>query len=367
MDITPYLRLMVRKRASDLYFSAGTKAGLKIDGITHPVGENALGPPQVRELAYSLLSDNQIREFEATFECNLATTMEGIGRFRINVFRQRGSVAIAIRHIKDEIPSVEDLNLPATLKDLVLRPRGLVLIVGSTGSGKSTSLAAMIDHRNHSLSGHILTIEDPIEFVHRHKRSIVNQREIGLDTLSYENALKNAMREAPDVILIGEIRDATTMQAAIAYAETGHLCLSTLHANNANQALERIINFFPDSAHRQIYMDMSLNLIAVVSQRLLRDTQGGRIPAVEIMLLSAYVAELIKKGEIRSIKDAMEQSDVHGMQTFDQSLFYLYQSGRITLEDALANADSRNDLALRIRLQGTGQPSSPKSEVDIVA
>ena len=367
MDITPYLRLMVRKHASDLYFSAGTKAGLKVDGITYPVGENILVAPQVRELAYSVLSDNQIRDYEATFECNLAATMEGIGRFRINVFRQRGSVAIAIRHIKDEIPSVEDLNLPAALKALVLRPRGLVLIVGSTGSGKSTSLAAMIDHRNQNLSGHILTIEDPIEFVHRHQKSIVNQREIGLDTLSYENALKNAMREAPDAILIGEIRDATTMQAAIAYAETGHLCLSTLHANNANQALERIINFFPDSAHRQIYMDMSLNLIAVVSQRLLRDTEGGRIPAVEIMLLSAYVAELIKKGEIRSIKDAMEQSDVHGMQTFDQSLFNLYQSGRITLEDALGNADSRNDLALRIRLQGTPQPSGPKGEVDITA
>ncbi len=358
MDITPYLRLMVSKHASDLYFSAGTRVGIKIDGITYPVGDNTLTAAQAKDLAYSLLNEGQIRDFESTFECNLAVTIEAIGRFRVNIFRQRGSVAMAIRHIKEEIPTVESLNLPLTLKDLVLRPRGLVLIVGSTGSGKSTTLAAMIGHRNNNLSGHILTIEDPIEFVHHHDKSIVNQREVGLDTLSYQNALKNAMREAPDAILIGEIRDANTMQSAIAYAETGHLCLSTLHANNANQALERIINFFPDSAHRQVYMDLSLNLIAVVSQRLLRDTRGGRIPAVEIMLLSPYVADLIKKGEIRSIKDAMEQSDIHGMQTFDQSLFALYQSGRISLEDALANADSRNDLALRIRLEGR----SPSAE-----
>ncbi len=352
MDISPYLKVMVQRRASDLYFSAGTRVGIKIDGVTHPLGDTALSAGRVQDLAYSLLSEAQVREFEQTLECNLAISLEDIGRFRVNLFRQQGSVAMVIRHIKEVIPSIAELNLPPILHDLVMRPRGLVLIVGATGSGKSTTLAAMIDHRNRNLAGHILTIEDPVEFLHHHQKSIVNQREVGIDTLSYQNALKNAMREAPDLILIGEIRDANTMQAAIAYAETGHLCLSTLHANNANQALERIINFFPDSAHRQIFMDLSLNLIGVVSQRLLPDTQGGRIPAVEILLRSPYVAELIKKGEIRSIKDAMDQSDVHGMQTFDQSLFSLYRGGRITLEDALANADSRNDLALRVRLQG---------------
>jgi len=367
MDITPYLRLMVQRHASDLYFSADTRVGIKIDGVTHAVGDAVLRMEGVRELAYSLLSQDQVQGFEATLEGNLAITFEDIGRFRVNVFRQRGSVAIAIRHIKEEIPSIAELNLPPILNELVVRPRGLVLVVGATGSGKSTTLAAMIDQRNRNLSGHILTIEDPIEFLHHHQKSIVNQREVGIDTLSYENALKNAMRQAPDAILIGEIRDAHTMQSAIAYAETGHLCLSTLHANNANQALERIINFFPDSAHRQIYMDLSLNLIAVVSQRLLPHTQGGRIPAVEIMLLSPYVAELIKKGEVRAVKDAMEQSDVHGMQTFDQSLFSLYQSGCINLENALAHADSRNDLALRIRLQGNGMPASPNAKVGIGA
>lgn len=352
MDINPYLKVMVQRLASDLYFSAGTRVGIKIDGVTHPLGDAPLTGSQVQALAYSLLSEAQIRELEAILECNLAVSVEGIGRFRVNIFWQQGSVALVIRHIKEVIPTIGALNLPPILHELVMRPRGLVLIVGTTGSGKSTTLAAMIDHRNRNLSGHILTIEDPVEFLHHHQKSIVNQREVGIDTLSYQNALKNAVREAPDAILIGEIRDGSTMQAAIAFAETGHLCLSTLHANNANQALERIINFFPDNAHRQILMDLSLNLIAVVSQRLLPHTQGGRIPAVEILLRSPYVAELIKKGEIGAIKDAMGQGDVHGMQTFDQSLFGLYQTGRITLEDALAHADSRNDLALRIRLKG---------------
>jgi twitching motility protein PilU len=261
---------------------------------------------------------------------------------------------MVIRYIKGNIPSIEDLNLPQILKDLIMEPRGLVLVVGSTGSGKSTTLASMIDHRNDNQTGHILTIEDPVEFLHTHKKSVVDQREVGLDTLSYEIALKNAMREAPDVILIGEIRDQKTMQHAIAYAETGHLCLSTLHANNANQALDRIINFFPDTAHRQLYMDLSLNLKAVVSQRLIKSTDGLRVPAVEIMLLSAFVAELIQKGDIHAVKEAMEQGTERGMQTFDQALYKLYKEGKISLDNALANADSRNNLSLKIRLDESG-------------
>jgi twitching motility protein PilU len=313
-----------------------------------------MAPGMVRKLAYSIMNDDQVKEYEATMEGNLAISISGLGRFRVNVFRQRGDVAMVIRYIKGKIPSIEDLNLPQKLKDLIMEPRGLVLVVGSTGSGKSTTLASMIDYRNDNQTGHILTIEDPVEFLHTHKKSVVDQREVGLDTLSYEVALKNAMREAPDVILIGEIRDQQTMQHAIAYAETGHLCLSTLHANNANQALDRIINFFPDTAHRQLYMDLSLNLKAVVSQRLIKSTDGQRVPAVEIMLLSTFVAELIQKGDIHAVKEAMEQGTERGMQTFDQALYKLYKEGKITLENALGNADSRNNLSLRIRLDESG-------------
>ena len=287
-------------------------------------------------------------------EGNLAISISGLGRFRVNVFRQRGDVAMVIRYIKGQIPSLEELNLPITLKQLIMEPRGLVLVVGSTGSGKSTTLASMVNYRNENATGHILTIEDPVEFLHTHKKSVVDQREVGLDTLSYEVALKNAMREAPDVILIGEIRDRHTMQHAIAYAETGHLCLSTLHANNANQALDRIVNFFPDSAHHQLYMDLSLNLKAVISQRLIKSKDGKRVPAVEIMLLSTFVAELIQKGDIHAVKEAMEHGNERGMQTFDQALYKLYREGRITQEEALANADSRNNLSLRMRLDESG-------------
>jgi twitching motility protein PilU len=261
---------------------------------------------------------------------------------------------MVIRYIKGQIPEISALSLPEILKKIIMEPRGLVLVVGSTGSGKSTTLASMIDYRNTNATGHILTIEDPIEYLHSHKKSVVDQREIGLDTLSYENALKNALREAPDVILIGEIRDAATMQHAIAYAETGHLCLSTLHANNANQALDRIVNFFPDTAHRQLYNDLSLNLKAVVSQRLIRSADGTRVPAVELLLLTSYTSELIQKGKIHDIKDAMEQGNERGMKTFDQALYDLYAAGRITIEEALGNADSRNNLALRIRLAESG-------------
>lgn len=360
MEIVPYLKLMVQKNGSDLFFSTGAPPNLKTEGRTMPIGDTPLGPGAVRDLAYSIMSDDQVSEFERTMECNLAISINGLGRFRVNVFRQRGDAAMVIRYIKGQIPSIEDLNLPLTLKDLIMEPRGLVLVVGSTGSGKSTTLASMIDYRNQKQTGHILTIEDPVEFLHSHKRSVVDQREVGLDTVSYEVALKNAMREAPDVILIGEIRDRHTMQHAIAYAETGHLCLSTLHANNANQALDRIINFFPDTAHHQLYMDLSLNLKAVVSQRLVKSKDGARVPAVEIMLLSTFVAELIQKGDIHSVKEAMEQGNERGMQTFDQALYKLYKAGKITQDEALANADSRNNLALRIRLDESGNVGTPQ-------
>ena len=350
MDISTYLKLLVHKSGSDLYFSHGARLHMKVDGVTMPLGKKVYCGDDIQEMAFAMMDSAQVEEFEKTWECNLGLTVDDIGRFRINVFRQRGEPAMVIRYVKDFIPSIEELNLPQVLKQLIMEPRGLILIVGGTGSGKSTTLASMINYRNQRVPGHILTIEDPIEFVHEHKCSVVNQREVGLDTLSYGAALRNALREAPDVILIGEIRDMETMQHAIAYAETGHLCLSTLHANNANQALDRIVNFFPDSAHRQVYIDLSVNLKAVVSQRLMSDVNGGRIPAVETMMLSRYVAELIYKGEIRDLKEAMNRSEMHGMKTFDQALYDLYRDGRISLETALRNSDSRNDLSLRIRL-----------------
>lgn len=280
----------------------------------------------------------------------MAIQLPRVGRYRMNLYRQRGEVSMVVRFIRSRIPTIEALNMPPILKSLVMEPRGLILVVGATGSGKSTTLAAMIDHRNAERSGHILTIEEPIEYVYEHKKSVVDQREVGLDTLSYANALKNAMREAPDVILIGEIRDRETMQHAISYAETGHLCLSTLHANNTNQAIDRIINFFPDSAHHQLLLDLSLNLRAVVSQRLLKARTGGLVPAVELLIRSPYIADLISKREIERIKEAMETSTEQGMQTFDQSLFALYKSGLISREEALDNADSRNNLSIRINL-----------------
>ena len=371
MELAPYLRLMVQRNGSDLYFSTGAVPHIKIAGQTMAIGDQKMGPGDVAKLAYSVMSDDQIREYEGTLECNLAISVQSLGRFRVNVFRQRGDVAMVIRFIKAEIPSIEELCLPQTLKNLVMEKRGLILVVGSTGSGKSTTLASMIDYRNTNTTGHILTIEDPIEFLHSHKKSLVNQREIGLDSMNYENALKNALREAPDVILIGEIRDAATMQHAIAYAETGHLCLSTLHANNANQALDRIVNFFPDSAHKQILNDLSLNLKAVVSQRLVPTVDNGRRAAVELLVQTSYTAELIQKGKINDLKEAMEQGGQRGMMTFAQSLYDLFTERAITLEQALSHADSRNNLALRIRLNAGGAataapaPASPPPDLDL--
>jgi len=308
----------------------------------------------VKKIAYSLMDEGQVPQFERDLELNLAIAVKDAGRFRINVFKQRGEVGMVIRAIKSDIPSIEQLRLPVLFKELIMEPRGLVLLVGATGSGKSTTLASMIDHRNSNVSGHILTIEDPIEYLHRHKKSVVNQREVGLDTKSYHVALKNAMREAPDVIMIGEIRDTETMEAAISFSETGHLCLATLHSNNADQTLERILNFFPESAHRNILMNLALNLRAVISQRLVIGKDGRRLPAAEVLLNTPLIRDMIRRGQIHEIKEAMDRSLQEGMQTFDQALMSMYKEGKIDLEEALAKADSRDGLALKIRLSEGG-------------
>ncbi len=350
MDITPYLKLMVDKDASDLFFYVGAPVHIKIGGVVRPVGNKPIQTGGVREIAYSVMKDDQIREFEQNWELNFAIPLAGVGRFRANVFKQRGEVSMVVRYIKGEIPQVEQLGLPTLLRQLVMEKRGLILVVGATGSGKSTTLAAMIDHRNSSAPGHILTIEDPIEFTHQHKKSVVGQREVGIDTKTYDDALKSALREAPDVILIGEIRSREVMKFALSFAETGHVCLSTLHANNANGALERIVNFFPEDARPQLLMDLSLNLRAIISQRLIKRPTGGVVPAVEILLNTPYIADLIQKGKIDYVKDAMEQATESGMKTFDQALFELYKEGKISKDEAIKNADSKNNVGLQIRL-----------------
>jgi len=352
MDIYDLCRKMVDKRASDLYLTVARPAMFRIDGLIQPTDGEPFKPNELEELAKSFTSELQWTEFLEKRELNLAISVPNISRFRVNVFRQRGSVGMVIRRINVEIPSMSELRLPPMLEEIVLSKRGLILVVGATGSGKSTTLAAMIDYRNSSQPGHILTIEDPIEFVHRHKQSIVTQREVGFDTDTFDTALINAMRQSPDVILIGEIRSVDTMLAAVTYAETGHLCLGTLHSNNANQSFERILNFFPVVQHPQILLQLALNLRAVIAQRLLPSLDGGRVPAVEILLDTPFVKELIKKGHFDELKGAMEQGIHEGCQTFDQALFTLYKDGRISLEEALANADSANNLRLKIKLAG---------------
>ncbi len=350
MDIAPYLKLMVDKGASDLFFSVGAAPCIKIEGSIAPIGQNKIKPEHMAQIASSFLNDNQRKEFDANMELNMALSLHGTGRFRVNVFRQRGEIGIVVRYIKGDIPSIEALNLPPILQTMVMELRGLILVVGATSSGKSTTLASMIDYRNENHRGHILTIEDPIEYVYKHKKSIVDQREIGIDTLSYDNALKNAMREAPDVILIGEIRERSIMKHAIAYAETGHLCLSTLHANNANQTMDRIINFFPEDAKNQTLLDLSLNLRAIVSLRLIPGLDSQRVPAVEILINTPYISDLIEKGKVDEIKEAMERGREYGMQTFDQALYDLYKQGKISKDNAIKFADSKNNVSLQIRL-----------------
>lgn len=349
MDIMPYLNLMVDKSASDLFFTTNSPVKIKIEGKATSVGKTMLTGELCKAAAYGIMNDYQKKIFEDTMECDFAIALEdGSCRFRVNVFRQRGEVGMVLRRIPSEIPTVEQLGLPEILNELILQKRGLILMVGATGSGKSTTLAAMINHRNETMPGHILTIEDPVEFSHPNKKSILNQREVGVDTMSYRNALKASLREAPDVILIGEIRERETMEAAMELSNTGHLAISTLHANNANQAMERVINLFPQDAHKQLFMDLSMNIRAVISQRLVTAVDGKRCAAIEILINTPHVAELILKGELHELKEAMEDSGAKGMQTFDMALFNLYKEGRIELEECLNNADSRTNMEAKI-------------------
>lgn len=352
--IQDLLRLMLTKNASDLFLTAGFPPALKVDGRVQPVTNQKLTAAHTATFARAIMNDIQHVDFEKTKECNFAISPEGIGRFRVNTYVQQGRVGLVFRVINTKIPNFEELSMPSILKDVAMSKRGLVILVGGTGSGKSTTLAAMVGHRNEHSQGHIITIEDPIEYVHEHRNCIVSQREIGVDTADWFAALKNTLRQAPDVILIGEIRDRETMEYALAFAETGHLCMSTLHANSANQALDRIINFFPEEKRQQLLMDLSLNLRAFVSQRLVPKATGkGRAAAVEILLNSPYVSDLIFKGEVHTIKEAMKNSKDIGMQTFDMHLYELYDQGLITYEEALKNADSVNDLRLKIKLEGS--------------
>ena len=354
MNFEEYLRILAANDGSDLYLSTGAPPCAKFQGALKPLASEPLKPGEIAAIANAILDEEQRQQFAQELEMNLAISIPGAGRFRINVFRQRNEVSIVARNITTEIPKFDDLGLPPVLKEVVTAKRGLILFVGGTGSGKSTSLAALIDHRNSSSGGHIITIEDPIEYVHRHKKCIVNQREVGVDTRSFHNALVNTLRQAPDVILIGEIRNRETMEHALAFAETGHLAISTLHANNANQALDRIVNLFPEERRPQLLMNLGQNLRAFVSQRLVPTVDGKRCAAVEVLLGTKTIEELIIKGEFESIKEIMSKSEALGMQTFDAALFRLYKEGRITMDEAIRNADSQNDVRLRIKLEQSG-------------
>ncbi|MBF1164242.1 PilT/PilU family type 4a pilus ATPase [Dechloromonas agitata] len=345
MILDKLFQLMSEKQASDIFISAGAPIHIKIQGNTIPVNQQIMLPDMIEKIAYELMSPDQVKTFESTWEMNLSFGVPNVGNFRVNIFRQRGSTSIVIRFILGNIPALDQLGLPNILGELIMEKRGLILIVGATGSGKSTTIASMLDHRNANRSGHILTVEDPIEFLFKHKKSIVNQREIGMDTQDWQAALKNAMRQAPDCILIGEIRDKETMQAAIAYSQTGHLCLATLHANNSYHALNRIISFFPAENRPALFLDLSVALRAIISQRLVKKPDGKRIPTTEIMLNTRHISELIERGEVQGIKDAMEQTLAPGSQTFEQDLFNLYSAGTITIDEALANADSPTNLS----------------------
>jgi len=350
LKIRQLLQVMVEQDASDLYLMAGAPPGYRINGVIRRLGETEVNPAIIEQLADKLMSEKQKADFAMDMEMNLSAAISGLGRFRVNVYRQRGTVGMVIRQITTEIPTVDGLNLPAIFKDVAMSKRGLVLMVGATGSGKSTSLAAMVDWRNSNQAGHIITIEDPVEFMHPHKKCYVTQREVGSDTISFHNALKNTLRQAPDVILLGEIRDREVMEHAIAFAETGHLAMATLHANNSNQALDRILNFFPEELHQQVYMNLSMNLRAILSQRLVKTVDGKRVAAIEILINTPRIADLVLKGDVGAIKEAMEAGEQSGMRTFDQALFQLWQDGRITEIEALRNADSANNLRLKMKM-----------------
>ena len=344
------LKALSEREGSDLYYSTGAPPSAKIFGKLEPLSDEIMKPGEIDVLAQDVMDDAQKEKFAEVPEMNLAISRSGLGRYRVNIFKQRNQTSMVIRRLGTDLPNYKDLGLPPVLMDLIMQKRGLILFVGGTGSGKSTSLAALIDYRNENSHGHIITIEDPVEFTHRHKGCIVNQREVGTDTLTFDDALANTLRQAPDVILIGEIRHQETMEHALAFAETGHLCLSTLHANNANQAMDRIINFFPEERHNQLLQDLSLNMRAIVSQRLIPTVDGKRAAAIEILVGTPRAADLIAKGAVSELKELMEKSTEQGMQTFDQSLYKLYKEGRISLEEALKNADSKNNLRLRVTL-----------------
>jgi twitching motility protein PilU len=360
MKLTDFFKSMKTEEASDLYLTTDSPPALRIYGTVKFLSETPLHVADIKEMAYSVMSADQIQQFEHSSEMNLAVSEEGTGRFRINIFMQKGSIALVVRNIHTVLPDIDALGLPPIVKELISEKRGLILFVGATGAGKSTSLAALINYRNEAQSGHIICIEDPIEFLHPHKKSLISQREVGIDTVSYAEALKNALRQAPDIILIGEIRARETMEQAIIFSETGHLCLSTLHANNANQALDRILNFFPEDKRPQLLLDLSFNLKAIIAQRLIPTLDGKRVAALEVMIGTPLILDYIRRGEISALKDLMEKSENLGMQSFDMALEKLYRQGKISLEEALNNADSRNNLRLKIETMGPITECPPK-------